>query len=81
MLWRKPLPDGKTAVLAINGAMLPHNITIDFGNVLAPDFNEGTLSHRQKFTATDVWTGGVDRSVTSVTKEVRPHSNIFLVLE
>jgi hypothetical protein len=35
--WRKPMPGGKTAVLAINGAALPHSITIDVATVLALD--------------------------------------------
>ena len=36
-LWRKPMPNGKTAVLAINGAAIAHSITIDVATVLAPD--------------------------------------------
>ena len=70
------MPQGKTAVLAINSAMLPHNITIDVSSVLAPAGGAA-----KTVTAIDVWTGEVQHDVSKVTREVRPHSNIFLILQ
>jgi len=74
-LWRKPLPLGQTAVLAINGAALPHNITIDVASMVAPDGLSATDA-----VATDVWSGQSLGKVTHVSRLVPPHGNIFLVL-
>ena len=74
-LWRKPLPLGQTAVLAINGAALPHNITIDVASMLVPDGLGATDA-----VATDVWSGQSLGKVTRVSRLVPPHGNIFLVL-
>lgn len=75
-LWRKPMVDGKTAVLAINGAALPANITIDVKAMLAADGAGHTSAD-----ATEVWSGKDMGSVESVSEVVPPHGNIFLILD
>ena len=77
-LWRKPLPNGQTAVLAINGAALPQVITLNVSEVLALDARppvEGAAAH-----ATDVWSGKELGAVSAVTRTVPAHGNIFLTL-
>jgi hypothetical protein len=70
------MPDGKTAVLAINGAALPANISIDIATVMAPDGGGHNSAD-----AVDVWSGkSVGVGLTTVIEEVPPHGNIFLVL-
>lgn len=70
------MADGKTAALAINGAALPANISIDIAAVMAPD-GDGHNSAN----AVDVWSGkSIGVGLTTVSKEVPPHGNIFLVL-
>lgn len=64
-----------TAVLAINGAALAANITVDVASVLAPD-GEGHNSAD----AVDVWSGNSLGTVTTVSEIVPPHGNIFLIL-
>lgn len=76
-LWRKPMADGKTAVLAINAAALPAQISIDIASVMAPDGEDGYNSAD----VVDVWTGkSVGVGMTALSREVPPHGNIFLVL-
>jgi len=77
-LWRKPMPNGKTAVLAINGAALPHDITIDFAEVLA---HEGMYLDENEATATDIWTGKKYGKRSNLTKTVPAHGNIFITLD
>lgn len=69
------MADSRTAVLAINGAALAANITVDVASVLAPD-GEGHNSAD----AVDVWSGKSLGTVTRVSGMVPPHGNIFLVL-
>jgi len=82
-IWRKPLPNGKTAVLAINGAALPHEITIDVAAMLAPDYQRsaGTTDTPMGATITDIWTGQSLGKHSNITRNVKPHSNIFVMLE
>lgn len=79
-LWRKPMASGKTAVLAINGAALPHTITINVSQVLSPDATPGEEAATEA-SAVDIWTGEALGKVSSVTRVVRPHGNIFITLE
>lgn len=79
-LWRKPMAGGKTAVLAINGAALPHTITINVSQVLAPDAHPGEGAEAEAYAA-DVWSGESLGRVATVSRVVRPHSNIFITLE
>ena len=79
-LWRKPLPDGQTAVLAINGAALPQRITLNVSEVLAPDAPRGQLAEGAAAHATDVWSGKELGTVSTVTRTVPAHGNIFLTL-
>ena len=83
-LWRKPMPNGKTAVLAINGAAIAHSITIDVATVLAPDRAGAGLTEDGKpveATATDIWTGKALGKVSNVTRVVASHLNVFISLE
>ena len=79
-LWRKPMPGGKTAVLAINSAALPHNLTIDVAHVLKADADAG-LAVPANATITDIWSGKALGTAGSYTREVPPHGNIFITLE
>jgi len=75
-LFRKPMPDGKTAVLAINGAALPAQISFEVSEVLAPD-GQGHSSAE----AVEVWSGKARGRLTKVDSEtVPPHGSIFLIL-
>eukprot|EP00729_Bicosta_minor_P000100 gene100-10827_t len=67
-VWRKPMPGGKTAVLAINGGGLEQEITIDVATMLAPDYLH-TIA------------GKTLGNVSKVTRKVPPHGNIFIRLE
>ena len=67
-------------VLAINGAALPHEITIDFATVTKPDADAG-INVAAEMMATDIWTGRSLGKLKSVTQNVQPHGNVFLVLE
>lgn len=78
-LWRKPMPNGRTAVLAINGAALPQEITIDVAEVLKPDRDAG-FAGAAAVSATDIWTGTSLGEVTHITRQVAPHGNIFIAL-
>ena len=78
-LWRKPMA-GKTAVLAINGAALPHTITINVSQVLSADAPPGQGAPTEA-SVVDVWTGESLGKVASVSRVVRPHGNIFITLE
>ena len=65
----------KTAVVAINAAALAANITIDVATALAPDGKGHKSAH-----AMDVWSGESLGTVTTISREVPPHGNIFLTL-
>ena len=65
----------KTAVLAINAAALAANITIDVATALAPDGKGHKSAH-----AMDVWSGESLGTVTTISREVPPHGNIFVTL-
>ena len=85
-LWRKPIAGGKTAVLAINSAALPHTITINVSEVMIPPSNKTLFPNWNaaavmKANAVDVWSGKSLGKVRSITRVVRPHSNIFITLE
>ena len=80
-LWRKPMPNGKTAVLAINAAGLPHDITIDFAEILAHERGSDHPIAGEEATATDVWTGKIYGKLANLTRTVPPHGNIFITLE
>jgi len=80
-IWRKPVAGGKTAVLAINGAALPHTLTINVSHVLRPEAEAVGQHVAPKAKAVDVWTGEALGAVEHVTRLVRPHGNIFITLE
>ena len=69
------MPSLLTAVLAINGAALPQNITIDFAPVLAPDETGATPVE-----VVDIWTGRQLGELTQFNRVVPPHGNIFLAI-
>jgi len=80
-IWRKPLSGGRVAALAINGAAVPHTITVDLAAVLAPDATAG-LQAADEVEVTDVWSGESTRlsSKAGYTRSVRPHGNIFVIV-
>lgn len=80
-IWRKPVAGGQTAVLAINGAALPHTITINVSQVLHSEALAVGQRAPTKAKAVDVWTGEALGVVDHVTRLVRPHGNIFITLE
>ena len=67
-------------VLAINGAALPSEITINFAAVTKPVVDAG-IDGATEMMATDVWTGRSLGKLKSVTQQVQPHGNIFLILD
>jgi len=79
-VWRKPVPGGRTAVLAINAAALPHTLTINVSDVLGVEAAAGGHDTPAEAQAVDVWTGESLGSVSQITRVVRPHSNIFVTL-
>ena len=81
-IWRKPMAGGKTAVLAINGAALPHTITINVSQVLRSEAAAaGQSEAAAQARAVDVWTGEALGVVDHVTRLVRPHGNVFITLD
>jgi hypothetical protein len=76
------MPDGKTAVLVINGAALPHTITIDVDTVLGPDaVRQGGVSNGKTANITNIWSGKtLGKDVTELTQAVRPHASVFVML-
>ena len=67
-------------VLAINGAALPSEITINFAAVTKPDVDAG-IDGATEMMATDVWTGRSLGKRKSDTQQVQPHGNVFLILD
>ena len=77
-MWRKPTANGKTAVLAINSAALPHTITINVSEMFIP--NSSHADSATEAFAVDIWSGAFLGKVKSISRVVRPHSNLFVTL-
>ena len=65
---------------------LPHTITINVSEVMIPPSNKALFPNWNaaavmKANAVDVWSGKSLGKVRSITRVVRPHSNIFITLE
>ena len=74
-IWAKPLHGGAVALLAINGADMPQQISLDFGELLG----QGAAQHRQ-WRARDVWAAADLGTIGSLTRSVPPHDCVLLVL-
>ena len=70
-LWSKPLERGRMAVLAINGADLEQQMTIDFA-----DLDAGA----QQWQVRDVWAAQELGTLTKMRRAVAPHDSILLIL-
>ena len=72
-IWKKPLPGGRVALLAINGADADQRIALDFAELLGSRGGS-------EWAARDVWAGEDLGTLGGLTRVVPPHDCVLLVL-
>ena len=75
-IWAKPLSEGTVALLAINGADMPQEIALDFGDLLQLWAKATTKAWATR----DVWAAKDLGPLASLSPTLAPHDCALLVL-